>query len=460
MAEKYEILDILAQDKSGVVFHAEDRDSGRSVVLRRFFPFGPEGGGLQEGERTVYMNALEKIRDFRHPTLRTIIDGGCDPVDGIPFLVSEWVEGQRLGELLKARPLSPGSTKALLSHALEASKELSQVFGEEAVWVEASPDSVILPMAEGESITFWICPIRWLSSPEQRGGLLPLAKLAEKALHWRGKPVAGTAEGLGSWVKAVRDNPNRWTLDEALQALHEPLTITGPPVAGGGGSGGVPTVAMKTAQKSAPAALPKKKSALPLLIVLFLVTGLAAGGLWYYKTYGPKLPKLTMPGQEEEGTKKAAAPKSALEFGSTSTPETPATPAAEAAKAPDKPSALSQMPDAAAAQAAAQKAATPTPPPAPKAPFTANPANQLVGTVVQVEDSEKGGVVSRYITLNFEGKNSWAVYDVNMKQPGFELGELNQLRGKHVRITGTFRDVGGSRGRALAISKRSQIEEQ
>jgi hypothetical protein len=101
--KKYEILDILAQDKSGIVFHAEDRDTGRSVVLRRFFPFGPDGGGLQEGERVVYMTALERVRDFRHPTLRTIIDGGCDPVDGIPFLVSEWVEGQRLGELLKPR---------------------------------------------------------------------------------------------------------------------------------------------------------------------------------------------------------------------------------------------------------------------------------------------------------------------------------------------------------------------
>lgn len=465
MAGKYEILDILAQDKSGIVFHAEDRESGRSVVLRRFFPFGPEGGGLQEAERAVYMTALEKIRDFRHPTLRTIIDGGCDPVDGIPFLVSEWVEGQRLGELLKSRPLSPGSTKALLSHALEASRELSQVFNEEAVWVEASPDSVILPVGEGDSITFWICPIRWLSSPEQRGGLLPLAKLAEKALHWRGKPVAGTAEGLGSWVKAVRENPNRWTLDEALHALHEPLTIVGPagvPGGGGGGGGVVPTVAMKAAQKAAPPAPPKKKSPLPLLLALFLLTGLSAGGLWYYKTFGPNLPKITLPGQEEKPVATKSPPKSALDFGAEGIAEgtgTPA-PAANPTPAPANPSALSQVPDAAATQAA-QQAAAPTPPPQPKPPFTVeNPATQLVGTVVEIGDSEKGGQVSRFITLRHEGKDSWAVYDVNMKQPGFEIGQLNMLIGKHVRITGTFREVGGSRGRALAISKRNQIEVQ
>ncbi len=461
MAEKYEILDILAQDKSGIVFHAEDRETGRSVVLRRFFPFGPDGGGLQEGERQVYMAALEKIRDFRHPTLRTIIDGGCDPVDGIPFLVSEWVEGQRLGELLKARPLSPGSTKALLSHALEASKELSQVFGEEAVWVETAPDSVILPAEAGQPITFWICPIRWLSSPEQRGGLLPLAKLAEKALHWRGKPVAGTAEGLGSWAKAIRDSPFRWTLDDALKALHEPLTITGPPV-GGGQPGTVPTVPMKAAKKAAPAPLPKKKSSVPLVICVCLLSSLTAGGLWYYKTYGFKMPKVTMPGQAEEKPSAATAPKSALDLGSSAMDEGHAnaggTPAAtEPAKAPT--SALSQIPQAAATPKPPERP-VPTAPPAPKAPFTANPANQIVGTVVQVEDSVKGGQASRFITLSFEGKNVWAVYDVNMKQPGFEIGELNTLLGKHVRITGTFREVGGSRGRALAISKRDQIEVQ
>jgi len=59
VAGRYEILDILAQDKSGIVFHAEERESGRSVVLRRFFPYGPEGGGLQEAERAAYMAAGE-----------------------------------------------------------------------------------------------------------------------------------------------------------------------------------------------------------------------------------------------------------------------------------------------------------------------------------------------------------------------------------------------------------------
>ena len=417
MAGRYEILDILAQDKSGIVFHAEERESGRSVVLRRFFPYGPEGGGLQEAERAVYLAALERVRDLRHPTLRTIIDGGCDPVDGMPFLVSEWVEGQRLGELLKTRPLSPGSAKALLTHAIEASRELSQVFDEEAVWVETTPDSVILPV-EGETLTFWICPIKWLSTAEQRGGLLPLAKLAEKALHWRGKPVAGTGEGIGSWVKAVRENPYRWNLDEALQALHEPLTLTGPPA---GQAGSVPTIAMKVAQKTATPAAPKKKSVLPALLAVLtalLALGGAAGGFMFYKSRGGKLPGRLGQVKEEAALADPAGAKSALDFGSRGLPAVAA---------------------------------------APKPPFTAG-ANQLVGTVDMVQEAGNGKEKVRYILLKQGKAERWAVYAVSQNKKGFELNELNSLKGKQVRITGTFKKEGGSRGEVLQVNDRKQIE--
>ncbi|WP_035610619.1 hypothetical protein [Haloferula sp. BvORR071] len=439
MAGKYEILDILAQDKSGIVFHAEERESGRSVVLRRFFPYGPEGGGLQEAERAAYMAALERVRELRHPTLRTILDGGCDPVDGMPFLVSEWVEGQRLGELLKSRPLSPGSTKALLTHALDASKELSAVFGEEAVWVETTPDSIVLPVA-GENITFWVCPIKWLSTPENRGGLLPLAKLAERALHWRGKPVAGVGEGLGSWVKAVRENPFRWSLDEAIQALLEPLTMTSAPamsMATATQPGGVPTVPMKAAQKQPKEkAAPKKKSPLPALLAVALITGAAAGGVIWFKKTGGKLPAFLSGKQEASATASEAAPepaKSALDFGSSDMEKNAA---AQKAAAATKGSALP---------------ASNIPSPSPT--FKAHPDNQLTGTLSEIKEEGSGKDQVRYIMLRHEKTERWAVYAVSNNKKGFEMGELDKLRGKEVLFTGTFKDEGGKRGKVLQIDK-------
>ena len=422
MAGRYEILDILAQDAGGVVFHAEERETGRSVVLRRFFPYGPEGGGLQEAERAAYMAALERVKEFRHPTLRTIIDGGCDPVDGMPFLVTEWVEGQRLSELLKSRPLSPGSTKALITHAIEASKELTQAFGEETVWVEATPESVVLPV-EGEMVTFWICPMKWLASPQKRGGLLPLAQLAEKALHWRGKPVAGTAEGLGSWVKAVRANPNRWSLDEALQTLHEPLTITGQPIQ----PGGIPTVPMKAAKKAEPKVAQAKRSVLPPLFAILLVAGGTAGGFFFFKFRGGKLPNF--PGQQEAPAAPAAT--SALDFGSRDMPKAGESTAAPKPGAPALPTST-----------------------APAKPPGATGSSSLTGTVKSVKDVGK----FRCVEVEVEGKPRWIAHALDQKKPGFETKDLEALKGKRVVVSGTPKKEPKDLGEVLHVNDRKQIE--
>lgn len=419
MTGRYEIQDILTQDASGVVFHAEDRESGKSVVLRRFFPYGPEGGGLQEAERKAYLAALDRLREVRHPTLRTVLDGGCDPVDGIPFLVTEWVEGRRLSELLKERALSPGSTKALITHALEASIALAGAFGEEAVWVETSPEAIILPV-EGETLTFWACPLKWLGSPEKRGGLLPLAKLAEKALHWRGKPVAGTAQGLGSWVKAVRENPDRWTLQDAITALSEPLTLTSLPTQ----KSSVPTVPMPPKKKeTAPAKAPakKKKSALLPVLLAILVGGAAVGGGFYFVKAKAKQ-NAALAGEPKE----IEIPKgtSALDFGTSSR-----------------------------AKAAPKAEATPvaaTTPPAGKATVT--------GKVVETEDGQ--GATTRYLKIMVEGAKDprWVGYQVSQKAKGLEAADLEALKNKRVQVNGDEKKEDSHRKTVIHIRSRDQIK--
>ncbi|MCW1913444.1 hypothetical protein OJ996_07660 [Luteolibacter sp. GHJ8] len=404
MAGRYEILDILAQDASGVVFHAEERDTGRSVVLRRFFPYGPDGGGLQEAERAAYMAALDRVKELRHPTLRTILDGGCDPVDGMPFLVTEWVEGQRLSELLRSRALSPGSTKALISHAIEASQALAGAFGEEAVWVEATPESIVLPV-EGEMVTFWICPMKWLASPQKRGGLLPLAELAEKALHWRGKQPAAAGEGLGVWVGSVRTNPNRWSLDEALQALHEPLSIVGQPAA----SGSVPTIPMKAAKKQAPQPVKKSSSLVPVLLAFLLVAGAGAGAFYFFKLRGGRAAEIA--------AAKEPAAASALDFGARKT------------------------------QAGSEATALPVA-------VVNDPKTQLAGTVKSVKDQGK----YRCMELEVDGKPRWIAHPLDQKTPGFDTKELEALKGKRVVVSGAFRKEPAELGEVLHVSDRKQIE--
>ena len=54
LSHRFQIQDIVAQDQFGVVFHALDVATGKPVAVRRFFPFGVDGGGLFDEERKGY----------------------------------------------------------------------------------------------------------------------------------------------------------------------------------------------------------------------------------------------------------------------------------------------------------------------------------------------------------------------------------------------------------------------
>ena len=221
MSGRYEILDILAQDESEIVYEARDREQDCRVVLRRFFPFGAEGGGLEVEERTAYEVAIRRLKRVTHPALRRVLDGGTDPVDGIPFLVTEWMEGRQLAQRLAERPLSASSARALADLALQTSIALSQVFGEEAVWIETNTRSIYLNEANAEHpVSFRISPFRWLGGGHKKHNLQPLLDMIEEVTGWHGRLISASAGGgLGAWLKDLRRKTDSWTLVEAREAL-------------------------------------------------------------------------------------------------------------------------------------------------------------------------------------------------------------------------------------------------
>lgn len=274
MNSRYEIQDILAQDASGVVFRAHDRESDHNVVLRRFFPFGVDGGGLEGEERIAYDIAVRRLMKVEHPALRRVVDGGSDPVDGIPFLVTEWHEGEPLAERLKIRPLSPPSAKALADLALECSQILSEAFQEETIWIETEANSVILGEASAErKVTFWISPLRWLGDADARRGLQPIVDMVEHVTGWKESVIPDQAgDGLGWWFKTLRKNPEQWNLSQAREALHQ-----GPPIAKPTATvQGSPKVSQPTGAQTIPAArhtLPMKN---PTVIWPWIAAGVLA----------------------------------------------------------------------------------------------------------------------------------------------------------------------------------------
>lgn len=212
---------MVAQDASGVVFRALDAETGLPVAVRRFFPFGPNGGGLSEKEQADYTLALDRLAGISHPAMRSIIAGGCDPVDGMPFIATEWLEGQPLQVYLEQTPLKSSQAIHLLMMAVEVCGQISQVLGEEAVWIETDVQTIIIGGDdEGRGVTFWISPLKWLGKGGGERGLRSLAGLTEDLMGWRGKMIHDhEGGGLGAVLKWLRQVPPQTQLRQVREKL-------------------------------------------------------------------------------------------------------------------------------------------------------------------------------------------------------------------------------------------------
>lgn len=221
MIQRFQIEDLMVQDASGVIFRALDLETGKVVALRRFFPFGADGGGLHAEEQTAYTIAVSRLAGLSHPALRSVVCGGCDPVDGMPFIATEWIEGETLESTLASGPLDASAAVQLVTQALEVSELISHALAEEAVWVETEIQSIVVGgEASGRGFTFWISPLKWLGRDDRSRGLESIVTLTEEVMGWQEKLVNDQAgRGLGSWVKWLSTVSGTTTLLEARESL-------------------------------------------------------------------------------------------------------------------------------------------------------------------------------------------------------------------------------------------------
>lgn len=440
---RYEIFDILSQDADGVVFHAEDRQTGAEVALRRFFPFGAGGGGLEGEERTAYEIAVRRLIGIAHPALRNVIDGGIDPVDGMPFLVTEWLEGEQLSKRLAERPLSPASAKSLAQFALDACQLLSELFQEEAVWIETAADTIILvAQDQNRPITFWISPLRWLGQSRERHGLGSLLQLVEEATGWRGCVVQDSAgDGLGAWVKALRKDPFRWNLAEARAALEDPLSFTRAEMVPQGTSADPPTIrplspAAPTIRPPLPRipVAPPRSPRWPWFVAALLTV--AAGTFVFLQAKKPDQP-----------------PPAAILASGKPADRQPETPANPTAAAEDRTLSPAEIASARAAQLASGKADTPATPPTGTAGFASEELNRRL---IEIGTSLRGSLGE---TAEFEGRVLRVRASNSGKTLYLEFGssvEPNALCARHMpqdidAARGTFDALAGKNVRIRGI---------
>jgi len=229
---RFEIQEIAYQNQEGITFLALDKTTQQTVALRRFFPFGQnyledeeelEAEGLGPIETKAFSSACERLSTINHPALRKTLFGSADPVDGMPYLVTEWIDGESLSSVLGHNVLEPAAVIDLIRLALEVCQVLSSTLESEAVWIDTKKDAIIVCDASvNPTFSFRICPFKWLGTQTHHKDLTGIVQLVEELIGWKSRLVSDQAGlGLGGWLKLLRQNPEM-SLQEAIDTLPDP----------------------------------------------------------------------------------------------------------------------------------------------------------------------------------------------------------------------------------------------
>lgn len=503
MVSRFQIEDLLTQDASGVVFRALDTESDRTVAVRRFFPFGAHGGGLSPEEQADYHIAVGRLSGIAHPALRSIICGGCDPVDGMPFIATEWVEGTPLQSFVERGPLPLEAAVHLLRQALEVCQKISMVLGEEDVWVETDARSIIVgDEASGRGATFWISPLRWLGGADGPRGLEAIANLAEDIMGWTGKIIPDhEGDGLGAWSKRIGNTDTKVTLAEALellaqvhgatpaaavkrpvlQAVHgEPLktpkrtsslasAVYGVITLAAISSGGWALIHWNNARLHADSGAPVEQETAEKTVLAVPIEPpvVAAAPTVAEPAVVDKPPTVVAPRVETEPKKSSVATSKAAQTVSATAAPKPAPPNKPENRPPDAVKPIPPAKEPPPKEMASAAAPKPAPP---KQLFKLENSAELLkmegkevtfeGVLTDVENCARG----KHLYLFFSDKqgSGQALGSVEKRSASTDLskGKLSSLKGKTIQVSGKIRidDVNRNSTPAISIEKRASIQ--
>lgn len=475
LQNRFQIEEMLSQDANGAVFLAIDAETDKEVLLQRFFPFGAGSGGLEGEEQSSYRNAVALMKGLEHPALRRVLDGGCDPVDGIPFLVTEAREGVSLAEFFAAGPINAEQGRALAESALDLMLAIEQVFGQGADWLVLTADEVEV-IGEGQGFRFTVDPMKWLGIKKGPGAIKELGVLVETALGWSGRIVAGSTAGLLSgWVRSTKTEvmgaQEAWNV---LQGGAPPSrqVVQAPPTLAPALAAPAPPV------YQAPLASAKSGSSTGLVILgcVLGVGAMAAVGVFFYNAQqaktaaakpvaaGTKTPTVIV----ENGKAAAAAPaatvadaadqgltvedkmraeieRKARELQGISGKES-SKKSTTAKKEKDKPASAKRDGDYQPQEWAEVKEQM-------------SEEISVLGKVSKVRMSQSG----KSVYIEFEGDAAKTVcgrYLTNLGKEGMSVSELGAIEGKTVRITGVVQEEFGTNRIVVNLITRDQVKEQ
>ncbi|HEX8636613.1 MAG TPA: serine/threonine-protein kinase [Pyrinomonadaceae bacterium] len=137
---RYEIVELLGKDETGLDYLAEDRLAQRKKVFVRVLidDEGDANGG-------VYAEEIVSLSHVNHPNIARVIDSG-ELIEGNPFVVSEYVEADSIRDLMKkAKQFNAHRAARIIRQAAGA---LSEAHQNGVLHRNLKPESVLLTINE------------------------------------------------------------------------------------------------------------------------------------------------------------------------------------------------------------------------------------------------------------------------------------------------------------------------
>jgi serine/threonine protein kinase len=206
----YEILTPLGSGGMGEVYRARDSRLGRDVAVKVLpHSFAKDRERLQRFEHEARAAGA-----LSHPNVVAVFDVGA--TDGIPYLVSELLEGESLGNLIRRGPLQPRRAVELM---IQAASGLAAAHAKGIVHRDLKPENLfVLPDGRLKILDFGLAKLLRDDAPprDETGPQLP-------TLTQTGQ-IMGTASYMAP--EQIRDQPvdHRADLFALGAILHELIT--------------------------------------------------------------------------------------------------------------------------------------------------------------------------------------------------------------------------------------------
>jgi tRNA A-37 threonylcarbamoyl transferase component Bud32 len=132
---KFELIDQVGAGAFGSVYRARDTELGRVVAVKV-----PRAGNVgSSGDADRFLREARSVAQLRHPSIVPVFEIGQD--SGVPFLVSEFVHGITLADLLTSERLPPRTAAELVAELADA---LHYAHGQGVIHRDVKPSNIML----------------------------------------------------------------------------------------------------------------------------------------------------------------------------------------------------------------------------------------------------------------------------------------------------------------------------